>query len=144
MPSVEGAVTITQRDSTGATTTILNLNGSQVDESAIYFITKFFDLGPWTAPDSPRDSTYRIQGIVLEMQETDPTFVNVKIGAKENINDPEVWYGPYDITPGELFQLNITGRFFAIKLTEVIATTAWQLSAIKLFGMPTGVSRRYV
>lgn len=142
MASVEGAVTITRKDTGGATSDIQVLNGTQSDASAIYFITKFFDLTPWAAPETPRDMMYRLQGILLEMQDSDPAYFQVHIGTKENINDAETWHGPYDIVPGRLFPLNITARFFALKIVEVITTTEWQLSAIELLGMPAGRARR--
>tara|TARA_R110002153_G_scaffold274298_2_gene448193 strand:+ start:12871 stop:13305 length:435 start_codon:yes stop_codon:yes gene_type:complete len=142
MASVEGEITITRRDTSGATSDISVLQGAQTDTSNVYFITKFFDLTPWAAPEVSRETMYRLQGIVLEMQNTDPAHFQVKVGTKENVNDAETWHGPYDIVPGQLFPLNLTARYFALKIVEVVTSTEWQLSAIELLGMPTGVARR--
>jgi len=142
MAVVEGVASIIKTDVAGVVSSIVPLTQTTSSNPAIFVQTKFFDLSPWFGPNIPRDSMVRLRGILLEMEQADPVFLRVLVGSKENINDPEVWTSEADITPGQVFHLNLTARFLAIKILDTIPTIPWQLSAIVLFGTPVGRARR--
>lgn len=135
MSQVNGLGTVIKTDQAGIVTPVPILTGALSDELRVYFETKFMDLREFAQPGADPTKIKNIKTITLEMQAEQPTYLEVYIGTKENINDTPLWNGPFYVSVGKPFQLRLRSFYFAIRVVDLQPEIVWQLTGIELHGL---------
>jgi hypothetical protein len=134
MALVNGIGSVVKEDSLGLSSSIPVLPTGDSEVLSIFAETKFMDLAEYMGPQVDPTKIKFLTGVLLEMEETQPTYLQCSIGTKENINDTPVWNGPYSILVGEVFHVRLRTRYVALRVFDSLPENVWQMTAIELYG----------